>query len=283
MSINAREIMLCAISNIQSGNCAEDCAFCAQSAHVHADIPTYKLKSVDEILFEAKRAKSVGALGFCLVTSGKSIDEKKVRLACEATKAIESEVGGLFIIACLGVAGLDELKELKKYGVRSYNHNLESAESFYPTLCSSISWNERYRTAQNAKSAGLDLCCGGIFGLGESDAQRDEFLKALKSLNPHSSPMNFFQSNEALKIKHDLMDVDEALGVLKKARVVLDESIIMVAGGREATFKDRQKEMLACGVDAIVIGDYLTAKGEEPSSDIEMLNRCGYRVATNCY
>lgn len=276
-----KEIVLCAISNVASGNCAEDCGFCAQSARHKADIESYKLKDIKEVLFEAKRAKEVGAYGFCLVTSGKRCDDKKLEHICKIAFEIEKEIKGLHLIACLGLIELDELKELKKHGIKSYNHNLESSRSFYKKVCTTIDWDERFATALSVKEAGLLLCCGGIFGLGESWEDRFEFLDALESLSPHSVPINFFHPNKALSIKMEVMQKKEAIECIKIARAKLKNSMLMVAGGREIVFGSDQKELFDAGVDAVVIGNYLTTKGEEPNSDIERILSYGYKIATN--
>jgi len=171
-------IYLCAISNIRSGICREDCKFCTQSAKWGADIKRYKQKEVKDIVNEAKLAKKNRAVGFCLVTSGKGLDDKTLEYVCETSKAILKEVD-IKIIACNGTASKEALKELKKAGVSIYNHNLETSEEFYPSICTTHSWEERFITCENIKSAGLRLCSGGIFGMGESEEDRISLLNSL--------------------------------------------------------------------------------------------------------
>jgi biotin synthase len=279
-----KEIFLCAINNILSGTCLEDCKFCTQSVRYHADIERYNYKSIDVIVEEAKRAKSYGALGYCLVTAGKGLDDKKVDFVARAAQAIKSEVEDLNLIACNGTASLDQLHYLKKHGIDSYNHNLETSENFYSTICTTHAWSERYITCQNAKEVGLQLCTGGIFGMGESVEDRDSLLDSIASLNPESTPLNFYHPNEALPIKSRNISKEEALAIVRQARTLLGEDkLLMVAAGRELLFDDCEELMFEAGANSMVIGNYLTTVGDAPQKDRLMLERLGYGVATSCH
>ena len=273
-------IYLCAISNIRSGACNEDCKFCTQSVRWGADINRYKEKSISQILNEAKLAKKNKAVGFCLVTSGKSLDDKTLEYVCHATKAILKEVD-LKIIACNGTASKEALKELKKAGVSIYNHNLETSREYYPKICSTHTWDERFETCENVKSVGLRLCSGGIFGLGESEEDRISLLNSLKELNPDGIPLNFFIENKRLPLKAT-HNKEMAINLIKLFRKNFKDSIIMLAGGREIVFGDRFTQGLKAGANAIVIGDYLTTKGERPDKDIEILKKEGFDIANEC-
>jgi len=278
-----REIFLCAINNILSGTCKEDCKFCTQSVRYHANIERYNYKSIKTIVDEAKVAKANGALGYCLVTAGKGLDDKKVDFVSRTAKAIKKEVEGLNLIACNGTATIEELKFLKKSGVDSYNHNLETSKAYYKTICTTHSWEERYNTCLNVKKVGLQLCSGGIWGMGESDDDRDSLMEAIVSLNPESVPLNFYIPNPALPIKSRNISKEKALEIIKKARELLGEDrLLMVAGGRELIFGGAEKEMFDAGVNSIVIGDYLTTKGDEPLKDITMIENINYKIATTC-
>ncbi len=277
----SREIFLCAISNISSGSCAEDCGFCTQSSKHHANIERYRYKEISTIVQEAKRAKSNGAVGFCLVTSGVGLDDKKLSFVCEAAKAVKKEVE-INIIACNGIATKIQLQTLKDAGVELYNHNLETSKEFYPNICTTHSWEERFETCLHVKDVGLKLVCGGIIGLGESEDERVSFFKSISSLEPFSVPLNFFHPNEALPIKQKPVDEDEALGVIKYARKVLPNSRIMVAGGREITFKKNPAKIFEMGTDSIIIGDYLTTSGEKAGKDLAMIESIGAKVAKYC-
>lgn len=278
----SRQILLCAISNVQSGNCAEDCAFCAQSAKYKTGIEAFKFKEPLTVIEEAKKARAAGAIGFCLVTSGFGLDSKKTEYLSKLASKVKKEVDGLFLIASAGIADTDALRELKKAGVDSYNHNLETSKEFYPAICTTHSWEERYATCENAKSAELMLCTGGIFGLGESAEDRKSLLASLKSLAPMSSPLNFYHPNPALPIKENALTADDALNIIREAKKELEDTVIMVAGGREHVFKERQIEIFDAGCNAIIVGDYLTTCGQEPTSDYELLKKAGLEPLTEC-
>ena len=278
-----KTVFLCAISNISSGSCSEDCAFCTQSAHYHADIERYKYKAVEDIVHEAKLARANRAIGFCLVTAGKGITDKTLSFVCEAAAAVKKAEPELNIIACNGTASVEQMRELKRAGVGSYNHNLESSREYYPKICSTHTWEERYDTCENAKVAGLDLCSGGIFGMGESEADRISMVTSLKVLAPSSVAINFFHPNPALPLKENILDIEEALDIVRFVKSQLPSSMIMVAGGRERMFGERQAEIFEAGANSIVIGNYLTTKGNAPDKDIVMLESLGLQIAQSCH
>ncbi len=280
---NRKQIFLCAINNILSGTCQEDCKFCTQSVRYHADIERYNYKKIDQIVSEAKLAKEHGALGYCLVTAGKGLDDKKVDFVARAAQAIKTEVEGINLIACNGTATKEQLLYLQQHGIDSYNHNLETSERYYADICQTHAWSERYSTCENVKSIGLALCSGGIFGMGETQEDRDELLNAITSLHPESTPLNFYHPNPALPIKTRNIELDEALDIINKARTLLGEdTLLMVAGGRELLFNGQENKMFEAGANAMVIGNYLTTAGIEPKKDQIMLEKLGYEVATSC-
>ncbi len=279
----SKQIFLCAINNILSGTCAEDCKFCTQSVRYHADIERYKFKEISQIVAEAKVAKSHGALGYCLVTASKGLDDKKVDFVARAAHAIKTEVQDLNLIACNGTATQAQLKYLQEHGIDSYNHNLETSERYYAEICSTHPWSERYETCENVKSVGMALCSGGIFGMGETKEDRDSLLDSIASLSPESTPLNFYHPNPALPIKTRNIELNEAVAIIKKARMLLgEEKLLMVAGGRELLFNGRESLMFESGANAMVIGNYLTTQGIEISTDRKMLDTLGYEVATSC-
>ena len=279
----SKQIFLCAINNILSGTCQEDCKFCTQSVRYHANIERYNYKDINTIVKEAKMAKEHGALGYCLVTAGKGLDDKKVDFVARAAKAVKAEVEGLNLIACNGTATKEQLVYLKEHGIDSYNHNLETSERYYADICQTHAWSERYETCENVRSVGLALCSGGIFGMGETEEDRDELLKAIASLSPESTPLNFYHPNPALPIKTRNIEREEALEIISKARALLgEERLLMVAGGRELLFNGHEDEMFKAGANAIVVGNYLTTEGLEPNKDKKILETLGYEVATSC-
>jgi len=273
------EIFLCAICNIESGTCNEDCKFCTQSVKYKADIQRYKQKEIAQIVEEAKRARANNANGFCLVTAGKGLTPKRLEYVCEAARAIKKENLGLILIACNGIATVEDLQTLKDAGVDAYNHNLETARDFYDEICTTHPWDDRYQTCLNVKQVGLRLVCGGIFGMGETQEQRISMLESIASLEPMNVPLNFFHPNEALPIVKNTITREEAFELITLARKMIPNAMkIMVAGGREVMFGDEQYKIFEKGANAFVIGDYLTTQGKTPADDIAELEKHGYKI-----
>lgn len=276
------EIFLCAICNIESGTCNEDCKFCTQSVRYKADIKRYRPKAIETIVEEATRARANGAVGFCLVTAGLGLDDKKTKYISEAARAVKAANLGLRLIACNGTASVEQLKELKAAGVDNYNHNLETSRDFYPSICTTHPWDDRYQTCLNVKEAGLQLVCGGIFGMGETQEDRISMIKSIASLNPMNVPLNFFHPNEALPIVENTITREEAFDLITLAREMIPNAHkIMVAGGRELMFGEEQYEIFNRGANAFVIGDYLTTAGKTPKDDVKALEALGFKIAKN--
>jgi biotin synthase len=277
-----KKIFLCSICNINSGTCNEDCKFCSQSVRYKADIERFKQKPIDKIVQEAIVARDSGALGFCLVTSDKGLNDKTLEFVCSVAKVLSKEAPELRLIACNGTATLEQLLVLKESGIKAYNHNLETSRAFYEQICSTHSWDERYETCKNVKEAGLVLISGGIFGLGESMEDRISMLESLRELQPMSVPINFYHHNEALELEPNPLSVDEALSLIKLTREMIHGAQrIMVAGGRELMFKERVGEIFSYGANSIVVGNYLTTSGCAISKDLEMLKSLNLQVATS--
>jgi len=274
------KIFLCSICNINSGTCNEDCKFCSQSVKYKADIERYRQKPIDQILNEARRLEALGALGFCLVTAQKGLDDKTLDFVCSVATTLKQEVPRLRLIACNGTASLEQLLELKRSGVSAYNHNLETSRAFYPEVCTTHPWDERYETCENVNRSGLKLISGVIFGMGETQEDRLSMLYSLKALNPISVPLNFYHHNPALPLSPSPLSIDEALKLITLSRTILDQADrIMIAGGREVTFKERQHEIFEAGANSIVIGNYLTTAGREAHTDLLMLQELGFEIA----
>jgi len=280
-----KKVFLCAINNILSGNCLEDCKFCTQSVRYKADIKRYKFKPIEQIIKEAKEAKANGAIGYCLVTASKGLDDKKCEEIAKIAHILKKELNDLNLIACNGTATKEQLRHLKAHGVDSYNHNLETSKEYYPEICTTHTWSERYETAQNVKEVGLKLCCGGIFGMGESQKDRNSLIASIASLKPESIPINFYIPNPSLPLKERNINYQEALEIISKVKELMPKARIMVAGGREQVFSNDTKEleMFKAGANAIVIGNYLTVAGLKPELDKQRLARLGLEVAVSCH
>ncbi len=277
-------IFLCAINNVLSGTCNEDCKFCTQSVRYKAAIERYTFKEEETVLQEAREAAANGALGYCLVTAGKGLDDRTTDYIARLARRLSTELPHLRLIACNGTAGEEQLRYLKAHGVASYNHNLETSERYYPSICTTHSWQERYATCEAVRSVGLSLCSGGIFGMGECPEDRESLLQSLRTLNPDSVPLNFYIPNPALPIPERTIDREGALAVIRRTRQLLpDLPLLMVAGGREALFGGAEKSMFDAGANAIVIGNYLTTPGEAPDRDRQRLRELGYTIATDCH
>ena len=279
----SKKIFLCAINNISSGNCSEDCKFCTQSAKNNIDIEKYKYKEISQIVAEAAMATKNKAIGYCLVTSGKGLNDKTLDFVVKAAREVKLNFPNLSLIGCNGTATLEQLKELKKAGIDNYNHNLETSREFYPTITTTHSWEERFQTALNAKEAGLKLCSGGIFGLGESSTDRASLISSLKELNPMSIPINFFISNPKLPIKGDTITLEEAIDIINTIGENIPDAMLMVAGGREQIFTNHESELYNSKASAIVIGDYLTTSGQSAKRDLEIIQSLGLQLANNCH
>jgi len=278
--VQKEKIFLCSICNINSGTCLEDCKFCSQSVRYKADIERYKQKELKLIQEEAVNARDNGALGFCLVTADKGLTDKTLAFVCDVAKAVIEVAPTLRLIACNGTATVEQLLVLKEAGIKAYNHNLETSETFYKEICTTHPWSERYETCQNVNKAGLVLITGGIFGLGETQADRVSMLESLSSLNPTSVPINFYHHNKALELEPNALTPDEALKLISLTRKSIPNAErIMVAGGRELMFGERQSEIFEHGANSIVIGNYLTTTGRAMNKDLDMLQLLNLDVA----
>ncbi len=279
-----KSIFLCAINNLRSGSCSEDCKFCTQSIRYKAKIQRYRFKNESSVIKEAQVAQKNGALGYCLVTDGKGLDDITTEYIAKLARVLKQKLPQLHLIACNGTATAEQLRYLKANGISSYNHNLETSKEYYPSICTTHSWEERYKSCEAVKMEGLALCSGGIFGMGESRDDQKSLLKALYSLKPESIPLNFYIPNPALPITQRTINQKEALDIIKETKKLFDKlPLLMVAGGREALFKGKEKLMFEAGANAIVIGNYLTTKGQTPYSDRQMLKSLGYKIAMSCY
>ena len=270
------QIDLCGVVNAKSGRCAEDCIFCAQSAHHKTDVKTYPLLDVDELVRSAGEAFSSGAHRFGLVTSGKGITSKaELDTLCQALEQIAQKTD-LTPCASLGVLNHEQLKVLSAAGLKRYHHNLETAESFFPKICSTHSYQERLKTVRAAQEAGLEVCSGALFGLGETEEQRIELAFALRELNVDSIPLNFLNPVSGTPLEHyPVLGPLEILKIIALFRFVLPEKDIRVCGGREVGLRTLQPLMYVAGANGTMVGNYLTTSGRNPAVDIQEIYDLG--------
>jgi biotin synthase len=275
---NGRGIRLCAIVNAKSGRCPEDCAFCAQSAHHQTEIEAYPLMGPDEILLKAQEAKAMGARRFAIVTSGKALSAKELAKAVQAIRLIKEEAG-LIPCASLGMLTKEAALRLKEAGLNRFHHNLETACSFFPSICTTHAYEEDMDTLRRAKEAGLQVCSGGIFGLGESPEQRLELAYTLKEMEVDSVALNFLDP-----IPGTPLESSQALAPLEHLRFValfrfiLPDKDIRICGGREYGLRDLHPLVFWAGASGIMIGNYLTTMGRDHQADLQMIQDLGLEV-----
>jgi biotin synthase len=273
-----RDIKICSIVNAKAGKCPEDCGFCAQSSKFKTDSPEYGLRSVDEIVAAAKEAESFGANEFSIVTSGTAIDDRgELDILVAAIRRIKAETR-LETCASLGLMRTDNLKELKAAGLDRFHHNLETAASHFERIVTTHTYQQEMEAVRNAQEAGLQVCVGGIFGMGETFAQRVELAFDIKALGTQTFPINFLKPLPGTGLENmDYIDYFDALRVIALLRLVLPTIDLFVCGGREEILADGQELLFAAGANGILGGNYLTTKGQDPKKDIEMIERLGLR------
>ncbi|GBD38581.1 Biotin synthase [bacterium HR37] len=265
-------VFLRSIISARTGNCPEDCAFCSQSAHYDTGIKTHPFMATEKILMAAKQAEKLGAMDFCIVISGRGPTPKVFRKVLEAVDLLRKETN-LKIGCSLGELTEEQAFALKEHGVWRYNHNLETCRSYFPRICTTHTYEDRLRTAKLVKKAGMQLCSGGILGMGESVRQRIEFAFELKELDPSWVPINFLNPRPGTPLGHlPLVSPFEAVKTIAIFRLILPDKIIMAAGGREVTLRDLQAMGLLAGANAMILGNYLTTLGRSPEEDLRMLD-----------
>lgn len=272
---------LCSIVNVKSGNCSENCGFCSQSAHHPGqDSPIYGLKSTQEILDQAKAAEAAGAKRFCLVSQGRGIkyNSPKSTEFEQILETVSRIIAETQIKPCcaLGEVTPEQAQALAEAGVTRYNHNLEASENFFEQIVTTHTWRDRVQTIQNLKAAGIQACTGGIMGLGESWEDRVDLALALRELEVESVPLNLLNPREGTPLSdRPKIDPYEALKAIAIFRLILPEQILRYAGGREAVMGELQAMGFQAGMNAMLIGHYLTTIGQPPEQDHAMLESLG--------
>ncbi len=266
----------CGISNAKSGRCPEVCSFCSQSAHFETDAPKYQLKDVDTLRAEAKLAWENGVREFSLVASGRAMTNRKELETMKAAVSAIRDDTGMQTCASLGLMGKDALAELQEAGMQAVHHNLETARSFHANIVSSHSYDDEVDTIKAARDLGMYTCSGGIFGMGESWAQRIELAMELRELNVDSVPLNFLNPRPGtpLEANRELTALD-CLKIIALYRLVLPTKDLIVCGGRSVNLGERQSEIFRAGANGVMLGNYLTTAGREAAEDLEMIEREG--------
>ncbi len=268
---------LCSIINAKSGACTEDCSFCSQSYKSSAKISRFTLLKAEQVLSSAEAARQGGARRFCIVTSGRQISEKDLGTIQDMLPGVRSR--GLLPCATLGLLTGNELLLLKKAGLERYHNNLETSERFFPSICTRHTWRDKITTIMAAKTVGLSVCSGGIFGLGETWEDRIDLAFALKEISPDSVPINFLTpiAGTRLEIRQPL-DPLEALKIISIYRFILPDKEIRVCGGRMQTLGDLNAMIFFAGADGLLTGNYLTTLGRFFEDDLKLIRSCGLKA-----
>jgi len=272
-----RKVNLHVIRNAKSGGCSEDCAFCSQSAVSKSPIESYPMVSADELVAGAREAWQLGAVKYCMVTSGRWPSENVLAVVCEAARRITAEMP-IRLCTSLGTLTDEQARQLKAAGVTRYNHNLETARGFFPQICSTHTWDERVATVRRARAAGLEACSGGILGLGETLEDRVNLAFALRDLQVEAIPINLFNPRQGTPLASQTrLSPAEGLKAMAMFRLANPKAELRAAGGREACLGAMQSLALFA-VNSIFTQGYLTTPGQGASKDLAMLSEAGFEV-----
>ena len=265
--------------NAKSGACPEDCSFCAQSSHYKTGINKYDLLPEETILKQAQKAKESGANSFCLVCAYRSPPKEDFEQICKTITEIKKKVK-IDVNVSLGFVTREMARRLKSVGVKRYNHNLETAESYFSQICKTHDFYDRVKTAKIVVDEGLELCCGGIIGMGESPAQRLELAFSIKSLRPNEVPINLLIARKGTPLEGlNPLDPIDAIKTIAVWRFIMPKTILKIAGGREIHLKDKERIALKAGANGIITGGYLTTGGNRSTTDIAMIKEIGLAKA----
>ena len=260
------------LANIKKNFCSEDCTFCSQSAFFNTKITGYELPSPEEIVEQALNAKNDGAGSFCLVAAWREPNTLDFEKVCTIIEEVNKKVG-ISVECSLGFLTDRQAKTLKKLQVKRYNHNLETSRSKFPEICTTHTYDDRVKTLKIARNAGLELCTGGIIGLGETRKQREELILEISELEPEEVTVNMLvpMPGTPLELQTQL-DITEIMRVFSTLRFLLPKSIIKISGGREVNLKDDGQKLLLSGANGIISAGYLTMGGNAIKKDTEMIN-----------
>ncbi len=266
------------ILSARTGGCPEDCHFCSQSALFPTPVRARRMLVPDEVLAAAEETATLGASEFCIVAAVRGPDERLLAQVVELVPRVRERTG-LNVAVSLGILSQDQARRLADAGVHRYNHNLETARSFFTSVVTTHTWEERVETCRLVREVGMQLCCGAIVGMGETDDQRLELLDELAAVDPAEVPVNFLNPRPGTPLgDRPLVPPLEAIRWIALFRLALPEVILRYAGGREVTLRDLQAMGMTAGINALIVGNYLTTLGRPPESDLRMLEDLGMPV-----
>jgi biotin synthase len=270
---------MCSLVNAKSGGCAEDCGFCAQSRFAEAETPMHAMMEPEQILEHARAAEAAGAHRFCMVTQGQGLSKRDFERVLEGTRLV-TEHTNLKRCASVGHMSTDRARALKDAGVQRVHHNVETAESYYDEVTTTVRYAGRIRTIEAVKEAGLETCVGGILNLGETREQRVEMAFQLADIDPTSVPINLLNPRPGTKFgDRDFMDPWEAVKWIAIFRLILPEALFRLCGGRVENLGELQPMAIRAGVNGVMMGNFLTTLGNTPEQDHEMFEDLGLNVA----
>lgn len=268
-------VSLCAIANARSGACPEDCAFCAQSVHWRTPAPVYPLRSSEELVSAAVRAERALVDAFCIVCSGRGPGGTEFDSLLERVRDVRAAIS-IELHASIGELSREQVRALRESGVSCINHNLETSERFFPSICSTHTWADRVRTVELLREEGMEVCCGGIFGMGETWADRVDLALALRELGVRRVPINFLDPRPGTPLEgRKRLPPREALRILAVFRLLLPDAELRTCGGRRQTLGALDSWMFHAGASATLVGDYLTTKGGSIEEDLALLDCLG--------
>jgi biotin synthase len=259
------------ILSAKTGGCPEDCSFCSQSARFDTVVKATPMLDPDEVLKAAEETAALGASEFCIVLAVRGPDERILGQVLGLVPLVRERTG-LNVAVSAGILTADQARRLAEGGVHRYNHNLETARSFFPRIVTTHTWEERFETCRLVREAGMELCCGALLGMGETDAQRVELLLQLREVDPAEVPLNFLNPRPGTPLgERPLVGPLEAIRWIALFRLALPGVILRYAGGREVTLRELQAYGMTAGINALIVGNYLTTLGRSPEQDLQML------------
>src|SRR5437764_8477034 len=270
---------MCSLVNAKSGGCAEDCGFCAQSKYAEADTPMHAMMEPEQILEHARAAEAAGAHRFCMVTQGQGLSKRDFEKVLAGARLV-AEHTNLKRCVSIGHISADRAAALKQSGVQRVHHNVETAESYYPEVSTTVRYDGRIRTIDAVKEAGLETCVGGILNLGETREQRVEMAFELASINPTSVPINLLNPRPGTKFgDREFMDPWEAVKWVAIFRLILPEALFRLCGGRVENLGELQALAVKAGLNGVMMGNFMTTLGNTPAEDRAMFEELGLNVA----
>ncbi|VGO17026.1 Biotin synthase [Pontiella desulfatans] len=273
-----KKVSLHVLKNAKSGVCPEDCSFCSQSKTSTAEVAEYEMQSADEIVAGAAEAMEMQALRYCVVTSSRAPSEGELKIITEAASRIKAANPQLELCASMGFLTEEKAQRLKDSGVDRFNHNLETSANFYPSICSTHQYEDRVETAKTVKKVGLDLCCGGLIGMGETLEDRVDLALALKELQADSAPINFLDPREGTELEgQERLTPNDCLRTLAMFRFVLTHAEVRIAGGRETCLRHLQPLSLY-PANSMFTNGYLTTGGSGYEADKQMIEDAGFEL-----